>query len=89
MEKKALFKVSCLSKDECDNGAASFYLVHPKCDIYVSIQCFNTTPYSVYLWSKQSSNDRIDFPPSDLYAVIQSIKHSQNFDYRDQIDVSV
>ena len=86
--KKSLFKVSCFSKDESGGGNARSALVHPKCDIYTSIQCFNTSPYSVFLWSKKSSF-HANFQPSDLYDVIQSIKHSLNYNYPDKIDVPV
>ena len=86
--KKYLFKVSSFSKDESGGGNAMSALVHPKCDIYASIQCFNTSPYSVSLWSKNTSF-RANFQASDLYKVIQSIKHSQDYNYPDKIDVSL
>ena len=52
--KKSLFKVSSFSKDESGGGNAMSALVYPKCDIYASIQCFNTSPYSVFLSSKKN-----------------------------------
>ena len=48
--KKHLFKVSSFSKDESGGGNQMCALVYPMCDVYASIQCFNTSPYSVSLW---------------------------------------
>ena len=47
--KKSLFKVSSFSKDESASGNSTSALVHPLCDVYTSIQCFNASPYSVFL----------------------------------------
>ena len=85
--KKHLFKVSSFSKDESGGGNAMSALVYPKCDIYASIQCFNTSPYSVSLWSKKKTSFYANFQTSDLYAVIQSIKQSQDYNYPAKIDV--
>ena len=71
--KKYLYKVSSLVKDENSGGTATCSLIHPRCPLYASIQCYSTTPYSVYLGSKRSPTIRIDFQPSDLYSVICSI----------------
>ena len=86
--KKSLFKVSSFSKDESASGNSTSALVHPLCDIYTSIQCFNTSPYSVFLSSKKTSF-HANFQPSDLYEVITSIKNVLNYNYPDEIDVSV
>ena len=85
--------MSSLAKDERSSGTAMCSLVPPKCPIYASLQCFNTTPYSVFLGSKLTPTVRIDFQPSDLYSVIvgltNAIKANENFKYPEHIDVPV
>ena len=88
--KKHLFKVSAFAKDEIGGGNQMCAILYPMCDVYATIQCFNTSPYSVTLWSKKkASSFHANFQPSDLYDVTQSIKRSQDYNYPAQLDVSV
>ena len=68
--KKYLYKASSILKDENSGGTATCSLILPRCPLYVSIQCYSTTPYSIYLGSKQSPTIRIDFQPRDLCLMI-------------------
>lgn len=91
--KKYLYNVSTLAIDERSSGTAQCALLHPKCGIYVSFQCHNTSPYSIYLALKQSPATRIDFQPCDLYSVMVGItkvlKPDENSKYPEYIEVPV
>ena len=85
--------MSSLAIDERSSGTAQCALLHPKCALYVSFQCYNTSPYSVYLGSRQSPTTRIDFQPADLYSVMvgitKALKPNENSNFPEYVDVPV
>ena len=71
--KQFLYKVSSLEIDVRSSGTAQCTLLHPRCTIYVSFQCYVTTPYSIYIGLRDCPTTRIDFQPCDLYSVMVGI----------------
>ena len=91
--KQYLYKVSSLETDVRSSGTAQCALLHPRCAIYVSFQCYVTTPYSIYIGLKDCPATRIDFQPCDLYSVmlgiVKLLKPDKNSNYSEYTEVPV
>ena len=91
--KQYLYKVSSLEIDIRSSGTAQCTLLHPRCAIYVSFQCYVMTPYSIYIGLKDCPASRIDFQPCDLYSVmlgiVKLLKPDKNSKYLEYTEVSV
>ena len=71
--KKAIFKLTCLARDETRRGQAENKIEWSNCTLFTTVRSLNSSPYSVSLNDSNKPHCHIDFLPTEIKDVYKAI----------------